>query len=110
MDCEKVNLGKIGEDSNVICKPLELENSSAHVTSCSFKTRPYLSKDKKLIKDITGVGIKVQGIDGVNNMIRRHFIELTERFLQPLNRYFDSLVIGNPYKMYTWNNLGLYQR
>jgi hypothetical protein len=52
-----------------------------------------------LLKDIAEIGIKVQGEDGVNNMIRRHFVELTERFLQPLNRYFDSLVVGSANNM-----------
>ena len=28
-------------------------------------------------------------------MIRRHFSELTQRFLQPINRYFESLIVGN---------------
>ncbi|EPZ33621.1 DUF1630-domain-containing protein [Rozella allomycis CSF55] len=28
----------------------------------------------------------------VNNMIRRHFHELTEKFLAPLNRYFSTLI------------------
>jgi hypothetical protein len=40
------------------------------------------------------VGVNVKGLDAMNNMIRQHFVELTQRFLQPLNRYFDSLVIG----------------
>lgn len=69
------------------------------IDDVKFKSKPYLSKDKKLLKDITEIGIKVRGEDGVNNIIRRHFVELTERFLQPLNRYFDSLVQGNPHQM-----------
>ncbi len=28
----------------------------------------------------------------INNMIRRHFHELTEKFLAPLNRYFATLI------------------
>ncbi|KAI8904051.1 hypothetical protein EDD86DRAFT_178966, partial [Gorgonomyces haynaldii] len=82
--------------------PLAISHSVSQTSSISgirTKHRPYLSKDKKLLKDIQDKGVKVQGEDGVNNMIRRHFVELTERFLQPLNRYFDSLVIGNPNQM-----------
>nr|KAJ3422052.1 Protein dennd6b [Polyrhizophydium stewartii] len=40
-----------------------------------------------------------QPVQAINNMIRRHFTELTDRFLQPLNRYFESLVVGNPAQM-----------
>jgi hypothetical protein len=45
------------------------------------------------------VGVNVKGVDAINNMIRQHFVELTQRFLQPLNRYFDSLIIGSPTAM-----------
>jgi hypothetical protein len=56
-------------------------------------------KDKKLLRDIFAVGVNVKGVEAMNNMIRQHFVELTQRFLQPLNRYFDSLVLGNPAAM-----------
>jgi len=35
----------------------------------------------------------------LNNLLRRHFIELTDRFLSPLNRYFESLLVGSPVSM-----------
>ncbi|KAJ3222052.1 Protein dennd6a [Clydaea vesicula] len=35
----------------------------------------------------------------LNNMLRHHFVELTDRFLQPLNRYFEGLVVGNQMSM-----------
>ncbi|KAJ3361835.1 hypothetical protein HDU91_003721 [Kappamyces sp. JEL0680] len=69
------------------------------VEKCSFKHKNYLSKDRKLLKAILEVGVNVKGVDSVNNTIRRHFLELSERFLQPLNRYFDSLVVGSPQEM-----------
>ncbi|KAJ3273251.1 Protein dennd6a [Terramyces sp. JEL0728] len=52
--------------------------------------------ESKLIKSLLEVGVNVKGIEAVNNQIRQHFVELTQRFLQPLNRYFDSLIVGNP--------------
>jgi hypothetical protein len=51
------------------------------------------------LKAILDVGVNVQGVDAINNLIRKHFIELSHRFLQPLNRYFDSLVVGSPTQM-----------
>lgn len=45
------------------------------------------------------VGANVKGADAINNTIRQHFVELTHRFLQPLNRYFDCLVVGLPTQM-----------
>ncbi|KAJ3257393.1 Protein dennd6a [Boothiomyces macroporosus] len=64
--------------------------------SCNFKHKSYFFKDKKLIKSLLEVGVNVKGIEAINNQIRQHFVELTQRFLQPLNRYFDSLIVGNP--------------
>ena len=69
------------------------------VETCSFKHRPFFSKDKKLLKDILAVGANVKGMDAINNMLRQHFVELTQRFLQPMNRYFESLVVGSPVNM-----------
>jgi hypothetical protein len=28
----------------------------------------------------------------LNNILRRHFVDLTEKFLVPLNRYFNTLI------------------
>ena len=63
------------------------------------KHRPFFSKDKKLMKEVLEANINGITSDTINNTIRRHFIELTERFLQPLNRYFETLVVGNPSRM-----------
>jgi hypothetical protein len=32
----------------------------------------------------------------LNNILRRHFVDLTEKFLVPLNRYFSTLIPVNP--------------
>ena len=66
------------------------------VESCSFKHRPYFSKDKRLLKLILEASINGTSVETINNTIRLHFSELTQRFLQPVNRYFESLIIGNP--------------
>ena len=35
----------------------------------------------------------------LDDMLQRHFVELTDRFMQPLNRFFDTLVVGSPLQM-----------
>ena len=35
----------------------------------------------------------------LNNMLRRHFVELTDSFLLPLNEYFESLIVGSHTRM-----------
>ncbi|KAJ3126014.1 Protein dennd6b [Nowakowskiella sp. JEL0407] len=69
----------------------------SYVESLSTKHKSFLTKDKKLIKSIIECGI-VRGYPSqvLDNLIRRHFMELTDRFLQPLNRYFETLIVGNP--------------
>lgn len=51
------------------------------------------------MRAILEVGANVKGIDAINNMIRQHFVELTQRFLQPINKYFESLIVGNSESM-----------
>ena len=51
------------------------------------------------MKAILEVGVNVRGTDSINNLIRSHFIELSQRFLHPLNRYFDGLVVGSASQM-----------
>ncbi|EGF77400.1 hypothetical protein BATDEDRAFT_91628 [Batrachochytrium dendrobatidis JAM81] len=71
----------------------------ATIESVSVKHRPFLSKDKKLIKDLTDAAINGQSVEYLDNLIRRHFMELTDRFLHPMSRYFESLIIGNSSQM-----------
>ncbi|KAJ3328704.1 Protein dennd6a [Blyttiomyces sp. JEL0837] len=69
------------------------------IESLSTKYKPFLLKDKKLLKEIVEVAIRGSSSITLDNMIRRHFVELTDRFIQPLNRYFDGLVVGSPVNM-----------
>ncbi|TPX71120.1 hypothetical protein SpCBS45565_g01383 [Spizellomyces sp. 'palustris'] len=74
------------------------------VESITCKHKPYLSKDRKLIKEVVEAAIRGKPVHVLDNMLRRHFIDLTERFIQPLNRHFESLIVGNPLHM-TLSNL-----
>ncbi|KAI8928173.1 hypothetical protein BC831DRAFT_449471 [Entophlyctis helioformis] len=75
------------------------------IESVSTKHKPFLSKDKRLLKEVIEASAQGQTVNALNNMIRRHFMELTERFLQPLNRYFDSLIVGHHLKCGTLSTL-----
>ncbi|KAI8822084.1 uncharacterized protein EV422DRAFT_577802 [Fimicolochytrium jonesii] len=73
--------------------------AGATVESITCKHKPFLSKDRKLLKEVVEAAIRGKPVHLLNNMLRRHFIELTERFIQPLNRHFESLIVGNPLQM-----------
>ncbi|KAJ3250956.1 Protein dennd6a, partial [Borealophlyctis nickersoniae] len=79
-------------------------DTDGSVETISSKHKPFLAKDKKLIKDVVEAAIRGRPASILNNMLRRHFTDLTERFLQPLNRHFEGLIVGNPALM-TLSNL-----
>jgi hypothetical protein len=56
--------------------------------------KPFFTRDKKLLNILLETGPNVIGFKGINNMLRKHFIELTHRFIQPIKTHFDSLIIG----------------
>ncbi|KAJ3180110.1 Protein dennd6a [Irineochytrium annulatum] len=69
------------------------------VESLLTKHKPYFTKDKRLVKEVVEAAIRGFSASKLDNMLRRHFIELTDRFLQPLNRFFEGLVVGSPVGM-----------
>ncbi|KAJ3186489.1 Protein dennd6a [Gaertneriomyces sp. JEL0708] len=74
------------------------------VESLTCKHKPYLSKDRKLIKEVVEAALRGKPTHLLNNMLRGHFMDLTGRFLQPLNRHFETLVVGSHLHM-TLSNL-----
>ncbi|XP_020807456.1 protein DENND6B [Drosophila serrata] len=65
------------------------ESSSAGLHS---KYKPYLKKDKALIKKVL-LGMKTKRPEHVQTaLIRRHLLELTQSFMIPLERYMASLM------------------
>jgi hypothetical protein len=59
----------------------------------------FLSKDKQIITQVVQSSMNGVSSPYMNTVLRRHFTELGERFLQPLNRYFEELIHGNPAEM-----------
>jgi hypothetical protein len=71
-----------------------------YTMTITTKHKPYLSKDRNLLKMVTEMTLRGAKADVVDDLLQRHFVELTDRFLQPLNRYFDGLLVGSPLDMY----------
>jgi len=80
--------------SNVIPTPPGKTNIEC-VEKVVTKHKSYFHKDKNVIKKITEAALMGYSLDIINNMFRRHFVELSEKFLQPLDYYFDKEVIYN---------------
>ncbi|XP_043659658.1 protein DENND6B isoform X2 [Drosophila teissieri] len=69
-------------------------NGSGDASSAGLhsKYRPYLKKDKALIKKVL-LGMKTKRPEHVQTaLIRRHLLELTQSFMIPLERYMASLM------------------
>ncbi|KAJ2960634.1 hypothetical protein NQZ79_g4043 [Umbelopsis isabellina] len=63
------------------------------VQGVTSKRKATIAKDKALLKML--VESRVRGHSSayvLNNILRRHFADMTERFLAPLDRYFDQLL------------------
>ncbi|KAJ3026619.1 UNVERIFIED_CONTAM: Protein dennd6a [Siphonaria sp. JEL0065] len=71
----------------------------AVVESVTTKYKPVLVKDKKFLKDISDHVNSGASPEFLDNFMRRHFVGLTDRFLQPLNRHYELLIIGSPLTM-----------
>ncbi|KAI9201829.1 uncharacterized protein BJ171DRAFT_516673 [Polychytrium aggregatum] len=74
-------------------------STETNVEEIRTKHRPFFGRDNQLIKNIAESAIRGKSAEVLNNMLRRHFVELTDRFLQPLNRHFESLIVGSPMHM-----------
>lgn len=59
------------------------------------KYKPIVKKDSSLLKKIAERIISGDSVDIMDLMIQRHFVELTDRFMQPFNRFFDLCIVGS---------------
>ncbi|KAI8977647.1 hypothetical protein BDF20DRAFT_821090 [Mycotypha africana] len=63
------------------------------VQGVTTKRKSTIARDRDLIKMLTEATVRGYPPDWVlNNILRRHFVDLTEKFLVPLNRYFTTLI------------------
>ncbi|XP_023037134.2 protein DENND6B [Drosophila willistoni] len=67
-------------------------STSASTSGLLTKYKPYLKKDKTLIKKVL-LGMKTKRPEHVQTaLIRRHLLELTQSFMIPLERYMATLM------------------
>ncbi|KAI9316897.1 hypothetical protein BX666DRAFT_2027704 [Dichotomocladium elegans] len=63
------------------------------VQGVTSKRKSVIAKDRKLLKMLTEANMRGHPPDWVlNNILRRHFVDLTEKFLAPLNSYFSTII------------------
>lgn len=74
-----------------------LNNNSSHLTfdmkpGLYTKYKPYLQRDKTILKKLQSTNTQQRPDTVQNALIRRFFLELTQSFIIPLERYFVSLL------------------
>jgi hypothetical protein len=74
-----------------------INNSSSHLTfdmkpGLYTKFKPYLQRDKSILKKLQSTNSQQRPDTVQNALIRRFFLELTQSFIIPLERYFTSLL------------------
>jgi len=79
-----------------------INNNSSHLTfdmkaGLYTKYKPYLQRDKTILKKLQSTNSQQRPDNVQNALIRRFFLELTQSFIIPLERYFTSLL---PLKKY----------
>ncbi|EDW05509.1 protein DENND6B isoform X1 [Drosophila mojavensis] len=80
-----------GTNHNILNGSLAAAGDSS-TAGLHTKYKPYLKKDKTLIKKVL-LGIKTKRPEHVQTaLIRRHLLELTQSFMIPLERYMASLM------------------
>ncbi|CAG8476394.1 1524_t:CDS:2 [Acaulospora colombiana] len=68
-------------------------SSSDAVQGVTSKRKSVIAKDKAILKKFAEAAVRGYPPDYLlNNMLRRYFVDLTEKFLVPLNRYFSTLI------------------
>ncbi|KAI8076876.1 uncharacterized protein BX664DRAFT_367385 [Halteromyces radiatus] len=63
------------------------------VQGVTSKRKGVIAKDRDLLRMLTEATVRGHPPDWLlNNILRHYFVDLTEKFLVPLNRYFSTLV------------------
>ena len=73
--------------------------SSLYSLQVNTRYKCSMSRDKSLLKKIAEMSIKQSSFQQMDDLLQRHFVELTERFVQPLNRFYETLLTASPLQM-----------
>ncbi|CAF0837120.1 unnamed protein product [Adineta ricciae] len=90
-------LKKIPSNSKPYKRSRSINNNSSHLTfdmkpGLYTKYKPYLQRDKTILKKLQSSNSQQRPDTVQNALIRRFFLELTQSFIIPLERYFVSLL------------------
>ena len=88
---------KISTNSKPFKPTYTLNNKSSHLTfdmpaGLYTKYKPYLQRDKIILKKLQSSHVHQRPDTVQNALLRRFFLELTQSFIIPLERYFASLL------------------
>ncbi|RIB02190.1 hypothetical protein C2G38_901698 [Gigaspora rosea] len=91
------NLVRVGKPR--VRKTTDNSWRGSHASSLDFvqgvksKRKSVIAKDKAILKRLAEAVARGYPPDYLlNNILRRYFVDLTEKFLVPLNRYFSTLI------------------
>ncbi|CAF0926698.1 unnamed protein product [Adineta ricciae] len=90
-------LKKFPSNSKPYKRSRTINNNSSHLTfdmkpGLYTKYKPYLQRDKTILKKLQSSNSQQRPDTVQNALIRRFFLELTQSFIIPLERYFVSLL------------------
>jgi hypothetical protein len=88
---------RISTTSKPYNPPQTLPNNPSHLTfnmkaGLYTKYKPYLQRDKIILKKLQSTNSRQRPDTVQNALLRRFFLELTQSFIIPLERYFASLL------------------
>ncbi len=94
---KQISLKKFPTNSKPYKSTRTINNNSSHLTfdmkpGLYTKYKPYLQRDKTILKKLQSTNSQQRPDTVQNALIRRFFLELTQSFIIPLERYFVSLL------------------
>ncbi len=94
---KQISLKKFPTNSKPYKRTRTINNNSSHLTfdmkpGLYTKYKPYLQRDKTILKKLQSTNSQQRPDTVQNALIRRFFLELTQSFIIPLERYFVSLL------------------
>ncbi|CAF4889270.1 unnamed protein product [Rotaria sp. Silwood1] len=92
-----LSIKKISTNTKPYTHARAINNNSSHLTfdikpGLYTKYKSYLQRDKTILKKLQSTNAQQRPDTVQNALIRRFFLELTQSFIIPLERYFTSLL------------------
>ncbi|KXS21776.1 DUF1630-domain-containing protein [Gonapodya prolifera JEL478] len=81
------------QQASSVQQPGETQNLEDEVQEVTLKWKGFFSCDKSVVKKVAEASLMGQPAYILDNILRRHFVDLTESIMMPLETYFSSLVV-----------------